>query len=63
MKKYINVVIGLLIILAPSLISKEFFFLSNQFYPSGITFVVGVDYALRVACFVAGLIYMNKTEH
>lgn len=60
MSKKIKFAIGLLIIFIPSIITKEFLFLSEQFYPSGINFIVGVDYIVRVFCAVYGLVYISK---
>lgn len=60
MQKKVNIVIGVIIILVPTIITGEFLFISQQFYPSGITFVVGIDYFVRAACFCLGLLLIRK---
>ena len=57
--KYTDILIGVLIIFTPILLTGEGPQLSQQFYPSGITFVVGVDYLIRAACTVIGLLHIS----
>lgn len=60
MKKQKHYIIGILIILIPTFLTLEGPFLSQQFYPSGITFVVGVDYFIRASCMLIGILYISK---
>ena len=55
-----NIVVGIIIILIPTILTLEGPFLSQQFYPSGITFVVGVDYLIRASCMLIGILYMSQ---